>query len=1348
MTRVFFQILPRSDRVVAACVVMLFATAARAATGAGDVEFFESKIRPVLAQDCYECHSAAGKKKGGLLLDSRAGWQAGGESGPVIVPGDASKSLFMQAIRHEKEDLKMPKAGAKLTEAAIADFAKWINSGAPDPRDKPPSREELARATDWRTVLARRKAEGWAFQPVGNPPVPELRGSRREEARIHSPSGVAIAQKSVPPHVVSYEHPIDRFILKKIEDAGLRQAQQADAATVLRRLTFVLTGLPPKFEDVAPFELAFARDPGAAVAATADALLASPRFGEKWARHWMDWVRYAESYGSEGDPAIPYAWRYRDYLIRAFNDDVPYPQMVREAIAGDLLARPRINRELGTNESALGIGQLRMVLHGFSPVDSLDEMVTFTDNQIDVVSKAFLGLTVSCARCHNHKFDPISQTDFYALFGIFGSTRPAVIDVSLENRGGEVRANLIGLKGRIKEAVGNAWLEAARKMARPLSSDAGYKVEPRSNGDAWVLKRWDLSREKWFADGAGVRQGATKPGEFSIAAEGEKIIAHIHPGGIFTDLVSAKDRGVLMSPRFKNEGGTLWVRGAGGGGARARYIVDNYPRTGTIHKAKDFKDAGDGTLSWHKLDLEYWKGDEIFIQATTAADMAVETKLDERSWFGITEVVISKGDEPPSRPTPSGDPLEAVKAWLAGSATNEQAELLDALLRQGKLPNDAGLLPEAAARVAEYRKLEEKLPVPVRAPGVLEADAGDARLFTQGDHKRPADTVPRRFLEGIDARPYFARNDGTPAVAVRAANDDKSIVIPENSGRLQLAESMVRSDNPLASRVIVNRIWHHVFGRGIVASTDNFGRLGEAPTHPELLDHLASRFTAQGGSLKSLIRLLVTSEAFRMNSHAPPGAAEKDPDNKLLTHFPVRRIEAEAIRDSMLAVSGALDPAMYGESVGGGDPRRSIYVRVIRNSLDPLLTVFDAPVPSSTRGRRDSTNVPAQSLTLLNDPNVGRWADGWAQRIVADASLADDAARLRRMFAGALGRSPSDDELRGGLAFVKAIEASGDVVKRELTQAEGMAQDLQRRIDVVLGPARERLERDAKSRAGDGADVKRVPEPFAEWDFKRGREDLRGRLNLILQGDARIENGALVLDGGRSYAKSTVLTKTLREKTMEAWVMLENLDQRGGGVMTLQDDRGDVFDSIVFAEKRAGCWVPGSDYFRRSRNLDAPAETEAATRMVHVAIVYESNGKVAAYRDGRRLGAPYQSEGPAKFESGRSEILFGLRHGTSAGGNRVLQGRIYRARLYDRALSAEEIAASSRLEGTVVTEGEVLASLSAAERDRVAGLRARSAEAQKHLQELRDIERGGGPDFGWKCLAQSLFNLKEFIYLR
>ena len=1234
------------------------------------IEFFESRIRPVLAQDCYECHSEAGKKKGGLLLDSRAGWQKGGESGDVIVVGDANKSLLIQAIRHEHEDIKMPKAGAKLDDKVIADFERWINEGAFDPRDQAPSKEQYASDTSWKAVLERRK-QWWAFQPV----------------------------KAVTPPDTN-ANPVDAFIDARLRDAGLKSAEPADAATILRRLSYIITGLPPTPEAVKSFTIHN-------LPSTIDTLLASPRYGEKWARHWMDWVRYAETYGSEGDPAIPYAWRYRDYLIRAFNKDVPYPQMVREAVAGDLLQHPRIAD--GINESALGIAQLRMVLHGFSPTDTLDEMCTFTDNQIDVVSKAFQGLTVSCARCHNHKFEAISQTDFYSWFGIFSSTHPAVIDVNTPDRGKAGRDQMLKLKSQIKGIVAQAWLTAAATL--PVQKiDQGNTTFAKSD----VIKRFDLRKEKWFADGKGVSQGATKAGEFSIDADGKKVIERIYPSGVFSDLVSTKERAVLISPTFKCEGGTLWMRSCGGGSARARYIVQNYPRTGTIHKAKEFKEPDDAKLGWRKLELDYWKGDDIFIQCTTVADMPAEAKPDERSWFGITDVIITKGTEPPPSAPVGGDPREAVAAWMNDTLTDDEAALLNQLLHDGKLP---ATVAEAAPLLDEYGKLEAQLPMPTRSPGVLEADARDAHLFIRGDHKQPGEIVPRYFLDAIDPTPFKSAN----------------------SGRLQLAESIASKGNPLTARVIVNRIWHHVFGRGIVATTDNFGRLGELPTHPELLDYLAQRFIDSGGSIKEMIKLLVSTQAFQRSDRAPGGAVVKDPENKLLSHFSVRRLEAETIRDSILALTGRLDETLYGDSVPGGDMRRSVYVKVLRNNLDDFLTVFDAPVPMSTRGRRDATNVPAQSLTLLNSPRVKDWAVQWGRK-----TQGTDEERIGRMFAEAFGREPTRDELAGCLSFVQQSSRAADVERAELAKLEAQSKSLRDKIEAVLGPVRAKLGSQTVA-----VPLSALPESLAEWDFEDGPQDLKGNLPLTLDGNARIDHGALVLDGsGKSFARSKPLQKALKAKTLEAWVMLDTLDQRGGGVLTVQDTHGVVFDSIVFGEKDPQCWVAGSNNFKRTQSLNGPAEQEATKRAVHVAVVYGSNGSITAYRDGQAYGDSYVSNGPATFEAGGSEVLLGCRHG-SGGGNKLLHGRVLRARLYDRALKPDEIALSRKAEGASVSERDVLGKLTDAQRADVSAwqqqLRALTGKTSSLREQAARLE---GADQTWGSLALSLINLKEFIYLK
>ncbi len=947
-------------------------------------DFFESRIRPVLAQECYTCHAAATKKKGGLTVDTRQGLLKGGRSGPAVVPGKPGDSWLLKTIRHEDPELKMPRDGAKLDAATIRDFEAWIARGAFDPREQPPTKEEVAKETSFDAVLRRRKT-WWSFQPVATPPVPDV-------------PGVA--------------HPIDRFLAGR-----LNPAPEADPRIIARRCHLLLVGLPPTPDEVDAFVADHAKNPQAAVESLVDRLLASPRFGERWARHWMDVMRYAETHGSEGDPAIPHAGRYRDYLIRAFNADVPYGQFVREQIAGDLIANPRILN--GVNESALGTGHLRMVLHGFSPTDSLDELVTFTDNQIDTVTKAFLGLTVSCARCHDHKFDAISQADFTSLYGIFASTRPAVIDVNLPERQTLHVDRIATLKNELRSAVAARWLGSVDQAVQKMRDWTPDPKKPVNDGPlaAWARlskktpEQWPAERKKlqeqdadrarrleafraqptvvrldlksWSADGAGLARGASSAGEFTLHPEGDSAVSGIHPAGILSHRTTDKHRAMLTSPRFKAEGGRLWIR-IRGDKARARYVVQNYPRTGTIHFKSDVTSETDTWISW---SLEYWTGDRMHLEISTQADPPLEGVERGRSWFGASEVLYARDPKispPPGLPLLSrlgdaDDPdalaaryrealTRAIEEWRDGKLDDDGADFLSAFLRF--LPNKAADFP----LVDEYRRLEKEIPEPSRAAGVLEGFGSDEPLFVRGDHKHPAQIVPRRFLEAIDPRPYR--------------------IAPGGSGRLELAGSLTDPTNPFFARVIVNRLWQHLFGRGLVATPDNFGRLGDPPTHPELLDHLARRFLDQGGSMKSMIRYLATSQAFRRDSRPGPEALKADPENLLLSHFSARRLEAEAIRDAMGMLSG------------NPDLRRSVYLRVVRNNLDPFLTAFDFPIPSGCRGRRDSTNVPAQSLGLMNGPAVAQWAEEWSRR---HAALDPDAA-IARLFAEAYGRAPTAPE--------------------------------------------------------------------------------------------------------------------------------------------------------------------------------------------------------------------------------------------------------------------------------------------------------------------------------------------------
>lgn len=1349
---------------LAAALLAGAAVPLRAAPGPAQIEFFESRIRPILAQECYECHSEATKAKGGLLLDSRPGWQRGGDSGKVIEAGNPGASLLLRSLAHEIEDLEMPKNGAKLDPRILEDFREWIAMGAPDPRDAAPSPDEVARDTDWSAVSARR-AQWWSFQPVSDPPVPEVAGA---------------------------EHPIDRFVRARLAEEGLEPSPSADPRTLERRLAFNLVGLPPEAVkgERSPFSETDWR-------ALVDRFLASPAFGEKWARHWMDWTRYADSHGSEGDPAIPHAWRYRDYLVRALNADVPLDRLVMEHFAGDLLEDPRIDERLGINESALGLGHLRMVFHGFSPTDALEERVRFTDDQINTATKAFLGLTVSCARCHDHKFDAISQADYYALFGIFTAALPATVAVDAPGVLEANRDHLATLKPQIREALASHWLAtlptgpegwrklfqsggkaAATSSTRFLRDLAGQEDRPETLTRLWAdalrgatefeeqrlrfaeqaVRRWDPGDEGWSRYGEGLySENASAPGEFVVAPEGPALVG-ILPGGRYSHLLSTRHRGVLASVPFDLDGAFELHLRVAGDDSSARYAVQHYPRSGTIYPVTNL--AG-GSWRWVKHDLSYWEGDRLHLELATGGDAPILVKEAERSWFGLREaLLVPKGVSGPPNGNDEGlsallrsDGAEApadadaallrvgsrlrdlVGTWGRGGVlTDAQAVLLDELLAAGWLANSVeGLPPSLSALVARYRALEAQIPLPTRAPGVWERPGADQPLYVRGDHKNPADPVPRRFLEAVDGTPY--RSEGT--------------------GRLEFARDLVSEKNPFTARVLVNRVWHHLFGEGLVATTDNFGRLGEPPSHPELLDHLASRFRHEmGWSLKSLVREIVLSESWRQAGGLTPKAREQDPGNRLLSSYPLRRLEAEAIRDAILAVSGRLDPASFGEPVVGAAQRRSLYLRVKRNDLDPLLAAFDFPIPASTVGRRDVTNVPAQSLTLLNDPFPIEQAGHFASRIRQAHPGADEAATIRALFEAALNRPPSDKELAAAKDFLgtSSYQRRGDAER--LAAKAAKKKGAEAALAKLVAPVRSRLEgeRAAAFAARSGAKAGSVSadslRPVAHWDFRTGTGEPVSGLSLTLHGTARIEDGALVVDGG-GHASTGPLPFDLREKTLEVRVQLATLDQAGGGAMSVQSRDGVFFDSVVFAERRRNEWLAGSNVFARTLDFGGPAETEAAAAPVHLLVSYAADGTIRCYRNAEPYGGPVRKADLQPYGKGATEVLFGLRHGSSASGNRGLRGRILEGRLYDRALTEEEARTAFGGGPAPVTREDLDAALGesgVAERRRLEG------EIEGLAAEIRELETlGAGFDLEqgrWRDLAHAIFNLKEFVYLR
>ena len=1012
-------------------------------------EFFETRIRPVLVEQCYSCHNSTETAEADVALDSRDGIRSASSQGTIVVPGDVKQSVLLKVIRHEIDGLEMPPDGPRLSDATIADFRKWIEMNAPDPRDQPPSETELAENTSWDAKFERRK-QWWSLQPL---------------QQVSPPAGNA-------------KHPIDRFLDQKLSQEGLEPAVAADRRTVLRRLSYVLTGLPPTPAEMHEF-IADSRDD--AFELQVQRLLASDRFGERWARHWMDWVRYADSHGSEGDPAIPHAYRYRDYLIRALNADVPYDQLLREHVAGDLLTEPRINADLELNESAIGPAHWRMVFHGFAPTDALDEKVRFTDDMINVFSKAFQGLTVSCARCHDHKFDAISQADYYALFGVLASCRPALIDVNTPEKKETNKGDLTELKQQLREQLAEYWIDSVEQITsslivppegddlRPLQQlIKDCLSEEASLGDSWAdwkgrlvaesdaalenekknLIDWDLTTreasDSWFAYGNGLPSGGVLPaGDLMIVdMEGDEPQIRILPAGIHANTLSTKHSAVFTSPRIMlEEECDVWLLIQGNGKSTVRYAVQNYPRNGTVYPISVINND---QWHWKRFNVKYWQGDEIHLELATARDAPLQVRNSDRSWFGIRRAVLRPfGSAPPTNQTlaellpllGSNDSPQTVEDlqrylsttlevllsnWRSAKLSDEEALFLDGLIQAGQLPRE---YPNEIRNLFQrYRELEAEVPLPQRVPGLAEADAFDQPLYERGNHRKALKPIPRRYLSAIDATNYETAQ----------------------SGRIELAANLVDPKNPLTARVIVNRLWHYAYGQGLVRTPDNFGRLGEIPSHPELLDFLANQFMNDGWSIKQMLAFMLTAEGWRRSSGASELAEQTDPDNRFLSHAHVLRLDAESIRDSLLSTAGMIDFAMFGPAVNANSDsnRRSVYVACRRNSLDQFLSTFDAPVPFATKGRRDITNVPAQALTMMNSEVVTRIANHWADKALSDNAAQQPAQAIQSMFERALGRQATPGELQAFVDYLAAQQKQADEIRTQRAAPDGQAENL------------------------------------------------------------------------------------------------------------------------------------------------------------------------------------------------------------------------------------------------------------------------------------------------------------------
>lgn len=1082
---------------IAGIVALLACPAVSAEPSPEDIEFFEKQVRPILVDSCSKCHGDR-KQEGGLRLDSRASLLKGGDSGPAVVEGKPTDSLLVEAIGYTG-DVKMPPKG-KLADDKIAALTEWIKRGAPWPQDKAGG----DKPGDF--DLAARKARQWAFQPIRPQSVP------------------AVKDKAWP------RTTIDNFILAKLEAAGLSPAESADRRTLLRRVTYDLIGLPPAPSEIDAF---LADESPEAYERVVDRLLASPHYGERWARHWLDLVRFGETRGHEFDFEMPLAFEYRDYVIRALNADVPYDQFVIEHVAGDLLAAPRRHPTERFNESIIGTGFWHLGEATHSPVDIRADEASRADNQIDVFAKTFLAQTLACARCHDHKFDAISTNDYYALSGYLQSSRYVetcvdppeerlAIVKQLEELVSEKHVLLQKAAAESAKAAGarvSECLLAALAVLRPEFDKALVPVVPAKGPldsriaaaakkyaiETAELAKWvahlqgpalktasdpfhlwallasrpgemtaeaiaafvrehiaaaaaraqqeqanagniavfeDFSKENyagWFVSGEAFGTGPVEPADMTLAAAPQS-----SAGGpmAHSGLLSNRLEGTLRSRTFTIEKNRILYHMAGKG-AKVNLIIDNFqmiraPIYGGLTINLDKPEA----LQWHTQDVSKWLGHNAYIELIDPGEgfIAIDRVLftDEGSPLEpanpVSQIVLGQRDldSPEKLAKQYGQIVEAsLTGWGDAKHQAQGADgraaanrIVDWFLSsplEGSLARTATVShPDFQKRQAEFPEAQERIEKGTRynrkVIAMIDGSSEDDRVHLRGSPHKFGDVVPRRFLEACSGRDQPAPTEG--------------------SGRLELARRMVDSANPLVARVIVNRLWKHHFGEGLVRTPDDFGNMGQPPTHPELLDFLAGEFVQQGWSMKRLHRLLLLSRTYQMSSAASDRRAEEaDPQNKLWHHMNLRRLEGEAIRDAILAVSGRLSPQMYGRGVMphltafmigrgrpgnsgplDGDGRRTVYLNIRRNFLSPLLLAFDAPIPFSTVGRRSVSNVPAQALALMNNPFVLGQAEVWARRETVQHSEAKD--RIQAMYVAAFGRPPTAEEAQNAQAFI------------------------------------------------------------------------------------------------------------------------------------------------------------------------------------------------------------------------------------------------------------------------------------------------------------------------------------------
>ncbi len=902
---------------------LLLAFAAADSSAADGVAFFENSVRPLLVKHCYECHSQQGKVKGGLLLDRKEGWQIGGDAGPALVPGKPAKSLLMHSVRYEDEDLQMPPK-SKLPPEDIRVLEQWIAMGAPDPRV-----ESLAAASTKKTIDFKAARQGWAFRPL---------------------------QKTTPPVVKKQDWPrkeLDTFILAELEAKKLTPAPDADRLTLMRRLSYDLTGLPPDE----------AQASHKTYESYVDHLLSSPQFGEKWGRYWLDLARYADSNGGDRNYTFYQAWRYRNYVIDAFNHDKPYYEFIREQIAGDLMPAktPEQRRSQMIASSFLALGP-KMLTERDKEKLHLDTV----DEQIDTIGRAFFGLTVGCARCHDHKFDPFSQQDYYALAGFFRST-----EVVMGTRNGCVNVA--------------SWVEQALPQPEPAFAELKQKVARLE-----LAMRLKVERD------------------FMETVAGKKALTKLPLAGVIYDEASAElvgdwKQSSLSAKRF----GDFYIHNdKKDRGTKKAVFRGALPETG-IYEVRIAYPAKGNCDKRVPITVEAFDGvHEILFDQTKKPSISGLFEPIGRFHFekgGRVNVIVG------TQGTKDYVIVDAVQFISEKDIERESTALA---MANGSSTGDPLLLMDNAALTKELDKQVNALKDAELAMAPRDArDAGDIHLRIRGEVNQLGPKVPRSF-------PSVLHTGQAPTIA------------SGSSGRLQLASWMTSAENALLDRVIVNRLWAQLFGRGIVGTVDNFGVQGEKPTHPALLDHLAAKFRASGGSFKALIREMVLSRTYQLAAEAKSPRTIADPENRLFGRRSYRRLTAEEIRDSLLFLTGELKleqaaatALTYGEDLDkpmkfDKELRRSIYLPVARNNLAPELEIFDAANPEMVSGDRPLTTVPTQALYLLNSTFLQKQGATLAQQAYAQA---DPVTWLHETI---LGRAPSATAAKRANDFINS--ASGD----------------------------------------------------------------------------------------------------------------------------------------------------------------------------------------------------------------------------------------------------------------------------------------------------------------------------------